>query len=74
MEPRMFGKTGARTISEESYTMTNAETGKGDDRTGKRDWIILAVLAVYTALLLLGTVGELFHVGWILNLPIFKGP
>lgn len=40
----------------------------------RRPWVIVALLAAYVALLALGTVGELFHVQWILDLPIFKGP
>ena len=40
----------------------------------KNPWVVVAILAVYVALLALGTVGEVFKVDWILNLPIFKGP
>ena len=34
--------------------------------------ILLGLLIVYVLLLGLGTIGELFKVDWILNLPIFK--
>lgn len=34
--------------------------------------ILLGLLIIYVALLALGTIGELFNVEWILNLPIFK--
>jgi len=34
--------------------------------------ILLTILIIYVALLALGTIGELFDVEWILNLPIFK--
>ncbi|MGA2193003.1 MAG: hypothetical protein ABSG42_06480 [Nitrospirota bacterium] len=40
----------------------------------RHPWVIIAIIVVYVALLALGTVGEVFHVDWILNLPIFKGP
>jgi hypothetical protein len=56
--------------------MTNAELKK-ESETGffeRHPNVIVAILVVYVALLALGTVGELFKVDWILNLPIFKGP
>ena len=34
--------------------------------------ILLGLLILYVLLLGLGTIGELFKVDWILNLPIFK--
>ena len=34
----------------------------------------LAILALYIFLLGLGTVGELWNVEWILDLPIFRPP
>lgn len=40
----------------------------------RHPWVVPAVLGVYIALLALGTVGEVFKVQWILDLPIFKGP
>lgn len=40
----------------------------------KHPWVVVTALGIYVALLALGTVGEVFHVDWILNLPIFKGP
>lgn len=46
----------------------NAEAGDGRQR------LILAALAIYTGLLVLGTIGELFDIDWILDIPIFRGP
>ncbi len=37
-----------------------------------KETLLLALLVLYVLLLGLGTVGELFEVGWILNLPLFK--
>jgi hypothetical protein len=56
--------------------MTDTEIKKGDGQGffDRHQWVIVAILVVYVALLALGTVGELFKVDWILNLPIFKGP
>ena len=34
--------------------------------------ILLGILIIYVLLLGLGTVGEVFKIDWILNLPIFK--
>lgn len=51
-------------------TTPDNETG----RTTTKQWLIIAGLAVYTGLLLLGTIGELFDIGWIKDLPIFRGP
>jgi len=34
--------------------------------------ILLGLLIIYVLLLGLGTIGELFKIDWILNLPIFK--
>ena len=34
--------------------------------------ILLGILIIYVLLLGLGTVGEVFKIEWILNLPIFK--
>ncbi len=34
----------------------------------------LAALVLYVALLALGTIGELFDVQWILDLPLFRPP
>lgn len=34
--------------------------------------ILLGILTLYVLLLGLGTIGEVFKVEWILNLPIFK--
>jgi hypothetical protein len=56
--------------------MTDIETGR-DKKPGfldKHPWVLLAVLGLYVALLALGTVGEVFHIDWILDLPIYKGP
>jgi len=56
--------------------MTNTETSQ-DKKPGfldKHPWVVLAALGIYVALLALGTIGEVFHVDWILNLPIYKGP
>jgi len=54
--------------------MTNAETEKKPGFLDKHPWFLPVVLAVYVALLALGTIGEVFHVDWILKLPIFNGP
>ena len=56
--------------------MTNEEVGQGKKPgfIDRHPWVVLTVFGVYIALLALGTVGELFHVDWILNLPIYKGP
>ena len=56
--------------------MTDTDTGpvKGHGFMDRHPWVVLAALGIYVALLALGTVGELFHVDWILNLPIYKGP
>ncbi|MBI5183124.1 MAG: hypothetical protein HY999_02020 [Nitrospinae bacterium] len=34
--------------------------------------ILLIILTVYVIILGLGTIGELFEIEWILNLPIFR--
>ncbi len=55
--------------------MVQTDTGSGRElEGGSRQWLILAGLAIYTGLLVLGTIGELFHIDWILNIPIFRGP
>jgi hypothetical protein len=36
--------------------------------------LILGLFILYVALLVLGTVGELFDISWILSLPIFRPP
>lgn len=48
-------------------------------RSGKAGWLgrnkenlLLGLLVMYVVLLGLGTVGELFEIEWILNLPIFR--
>jgi len=50
--------------------MEDAEkhTGKGGPN------LALYVVIIYAALLLLGAVGQLFGVGWIQALPIFRTP
>ncbi|HEY3347692.1 MAG TPA: hypothetical protein VGK71_08730 [Nitrospirota bacterium] len=53
------------------------ETGQQEKAPGffeKRPWVAIAILGVYIALLALGTVGEVFKIQWILDIPIFKGP
>ncbi len=55
-------------------TQTEAKEGGGSGFFDRHPNVIVAILVVYVALLTLGTVGELFKVDWILNLPIFKGP
>lgn len=40
----------------------------------RKDDLLLVVLVFYVAFLCLGTVGELFHIPWILSLPIFRPP
>ncbi|MBI5695242.1 MAG: hypothetical protein HZC51_05795 [Nitrospirae bacterium] len=52
--------------------MTDIEQKQGF--FARNPWALVALLGIYVALLALGTVGELFHVQWILDLPIFKGP
>jgi hypothetical protein len=37
-----------------------------------REKLLLGLLALYVFFLGLGTVGELFEIEWILNLPLFK--
>jgi len=54
--------------------MTDTQAEKKPGFFDKHPWVVLAVLGVYVALLALGTVGEVFHIDAILNLPIFKGP
>jgi len=54
--------------------MTGTDTeNTGSGASGKQK-LIMAGLVLYVLLLLLGTIGELFDVGWILDLPIYKGP
>ena len=57
---------------------TNKEEGGAPDKApgflDKHPWVIPVGLSIYVALLALGTVGEVFKVKWILDLPIFKGP
>ena len=57
-----------------AMTDTEAKQGGGQGFFDRHQWVIVAILVLYIALLALGTVGELFKVDWILNLPIFKGP
>ncbi len=40
----------------------------------RKDDLILGTFVLYVGLLVLGTIGELFHVSWILSLPIFRPP
>jgi len=54
--------------------MTETQTDKQPGFFEKRPWLVMAILGLYLALLALGTVGEVFKVDWILNLPIYKGP
>jgi hypothetical protein len=54
--------------------MTKTETENTGGGTSGKQWLVMAGLVVYVLLLLVGTIGELFDVGWILNLPIYKGP
>lgn len=53
--------------------VTRGAGGVSGGFTG-RPWLPAAALAAYIFLLALGAAGEFFHVRWILNLPIFKGP
>jgi hypothetical protein len=39
-----------------------------------KDNAALYAVGIYAALVMLGTVGELFGVSWINSLPIFRGP
>lgn len=39
-----------------------------------KDKIGLGILALYIILLGLGTIGELWNIEWILDLPIFRPP
>jgi hypothetical protein len=44
-----------------------------DSWLGKnKENLLLAILVLYVLLLGLGTVGELFEIEWILNLPLFR--
>lgn len=58
--------------------MTDTDTAPGGEKKpgflDRHPWVLPGILGVYVALLALGTVGEVFHVDWILNLPIYKGP
>ena len=40
----------------------------------KHPWVLTAALGLYVFLLAVGTIGEVFHIQWILDLPIYKGP
>ncbi len=50
----------------------NIKNGSDNFFSKYKGEILLTVLIIYVALLALGTIGELFDVEWILNLPIFK--
>ncbi len=52
--------------------METAQGGKGF--LERHTWILPAALAVYVILLAVGTIGEVFDVKWIKDLPIYKGP
>jgi len=54
--------------------MTDTEMEKKPGFFEKHPNVVLVILGIYVALLALGTVGEVFHIDAILNLPIFKGP
>ena len=49
-----------------------AEEKKENFFTKYKSEILLGILILYVLLLGLGTVGEVFKIEWILNLPIFK--
>ena len=49
------------------------ETVETDSWLGKnKENLLLGLLVLYVLLLGLGTIGELFEIEWILNLPLFK--
>lgn len=48
--------------------------GSGSPWQKHKAEIGLAALVLYVLLLALGTVGELFDVDWILDLPLFRPP
>ena len=46
--------------------------GKENDFSRVRENLLLGALVLYVFLLGLGTLGEVFEVEWILNLPLFR--
>ncbi len=48
-------------------TDSQPDSPKEDRLTG----LYLALFALYVLILAVGTVGELFHIQWILDLPIY---
>jgi hypothetical protein len=54
-------------------TGTDPKTAARDTRLSpNKENLLLGLLVLYVVLLGLGTVGELFEIEWILNLPLFK--
>ncbi len=72
-------------MSEQADTTETTETEKQAAKPGFlqgiKDWgkrnqaqIGLTVLVIYVALLALGTIGEVWDIEWILDLPLFRPP
>jgi len=40
----------------------------------RHPWVLPVVLGLYVFLLAVGTIGEVFDIKWITDLPIYKGP
>jgi len=57
----------------EPDAMTGAGRNTPDVPAGssKGAWVGLAALFLYVVLLAVGTAGELFHIRWILDLPVY---
>ena len=52
-------------------------TNTTQDKKGFLDrhpWVLPAILGLYVLLLAVGTIGEVFDIQWIKDLPIYKGP
>jgi len=58
-------------MNEPTETAVSPEASTGADPKGR---IGLIILVLYVAILALGTVGELFDIEWILDLPLFRPP
>ena len=68
--PTPVAKPARKARSDASAAQT--EVAQGSWLGKNKENLLLGMLVVYVLLLGLGTVGELFEIEWILNLPLFR--
>ncbi|MBN2719795.1 MAG: hypothetical protein JXR72_01700 [Proteobacteria bacterium] len=68
-----MGKKKRETLKkEQTSSPAVVSAGNKDGFSRVRENLLLGVLVLYVFLLGLGTLGEVFEVEWILNLPLFR--